>query len=39
MAEKAANEDELGFFGRYLTVWVALCMAVGVLICNFSATK
>ncbi|MGD9667336.1 MAG: arsenic resistance protein, partial [Synergistaceae bacterium] len=32
MSEKAANEAELGFFGRYLTVWVALCMAAGVMI-------
>ncbi|HAJ93944.1 MAG TPA: arsenical-resistance protein, partial [Synergistaceae bacterium] len=32
MAEKTANEAELGFFGRYLTVWVVLCMAAGVMI-------
>ena len=32
MTENAANEAELGFFGRYLTVWVALCMAAGVMI-------
>lgn len=32
MAEKAASEAELGFFGRYLSLWVALCMVVGVMI-------
>ena len=32
MAERIANEAELGFFGRYLTLWVALCMAAGVMI-------
>ncbi|WP_418445998.1 ACR3 family arsenite efflux transporter [Cloacibacillus evryensis] len=29
MAEKR-NKDTLGIFGRWLTLWVALCMAVGV---------
>ena len=32
MAEITANEAELGFFGRYLTLWVALCMVAGVMI-------
>lgn len=31
VAEKA-GEKRLAFFERYLTVWVALCMAVGILI-------
>lgn len=26
------QEDSLGFFGRYLTLWVALCMVAGVAI-------
>lgn len=30
MSEK--KESGLGFFGRYLTVWVAICIVVGVLI-------
>jgi ACR3 family arsenite transporter len=29
------NADALGFFGRYLTIWVVLCMAVGVAIGEF----
>lgn len=29
------NNDGLGFFGRYLTIWVALCMIVGVAIGQF----
>jgi ACR3 family arsenite transporter len=26
------NTDPLGFFGRYLTIWVALCMIIGTII-------
>jgi len=26
----AADENRLGIFGRYLTIWVALCMIIGV---------
>ncbi len=32
--EKSKN-TEIGFFEKYLTIWVALCMVVGVLIGNF----
>lgn len=28
--DKQQVSDEMGFFGRYLTLWVALCIAVGV---------
>lgn len=28
----AVSEDRLGIFGRYLTIWVALCMVAGVAI-------
>jgi len=31
-AAATAQTHDLGFFGRYLTVWVALCIAVGVAI-------
>jgi len=27
---KQLNGDPLGFFGRYLSVWVALCIALGI---------
>jgi arsenite transporter len=27
---KEASSHDLGFFGRYLTIWVALCMVAGV---------
>ena len=27
-----AEEDEIGFFERYLSAWVALCMAAGILL-------
>jgi arsenite transporter len=30
--EQTASAKELGLFGRYLTVWVALCIAAGVAI-------
>jgi len=29
-AKKSAPGDPLGLFGRYLTVWVALCIALGI---------
>jgi ACR3 family arsenite transporter len=29
-APKAAGSDPLGMFGRYLTLWVALCIAAGI---------
>ena len=29
---KKKENDALGFFGRYLTVWVAICIVVGILI-------
>ncbi len=28
--KKAENEKELGFFEKYLTIWVALCIALGI---------
>lgn len=33
--EKASG---IGFFQRYLTIWVAICMVVGVLIGKFIPT-
>lgn len=30
--EEVKTSDEMGIFGRYLTVWVTLCIVVGVLI-------
>ena len=30
--EKANDRDALGFFGRYLTIWVAACMVSGIMI-------
>jgi hypothetical protein len=30
--EQKASARELGLFGRYLTVWVALCIVAGVAI-------
>ena len=29
-AQQATASDPLGFFGRYLTVWVALCITIGI---------
>ncbi|HBL06671.1 MAG TPA: arsenical-resistance protein, partial [Clostridium sp.] len=29
------NKTEIGFFQKYLTIWVAICMVVGVLIGKF----
>lgn len=33
--EKRHNSEGLGVFGRYLTLWVALCMAAGIAIGQF----
>jgi ACR3 family arsenite transporter len=30
VAKQVTNSDPLGFFGRYLTIWVALCIATGI---------
>lgn len=30
-----AKENEIGFFQKYLTIWVVLCMATGILIGKF----
>ena len=27
-----SNKADIGFFERYLTLWVVICMAVGILI-------
>ncbi|QUH24682.1 ACR3 family arsenite efflux transporter [Serpentinicella alkaliphila] len=36
MAKKQENTGaELGFFGRYLTLWVALCIVIGVAVGQF----
>ena len=35
MKEKATTSGEIGFFERYLTLWVLLCMATGILIGKF----
>lgn len=32
---KEAKSSGIGFFSKYLTIWVAICMAVGVLIGKF----
>ncbi len=32
---KKEKSAEIGFFQRYLTIWVALCMVAGVLIGKF----
>ncbi|MBN2785895.1 MAG: ACR3 family arsenite efflux transporter [Pontiellaceae bacterium] len=32
MSEKQKTESGIGFFEKYLTVWVALCMVAGILI-------
>jgi len=32
--QKPATTDPLGLFGRYLTLWVALCIAVGISLGN-----
>lgn len=32
---KKSNESTIGFFEKYLTVWVILCMIVGVIIGKF----
>lgn len=34
--DNASQTEGLGIFGRYLTVWVALCIAVGVAIGQFA---
>jgi arsenite transporter len=34
--EQQASARELGFFGRYLTAWVAICIVVGVAIGEFT---
>ena len=31
----AQKEEPLGIFGRYLTLWVALCIIIGILLGNF----
>ncbi|EIJ41465.1 arsenical-resistance protein [Beggiatoa alba B18LD] len=31
---KQASGDPLGFFGRYLTLWIALCIGAGILLGN-----
>lgn len=33
--KKAQNSEGIGFFQKYLSLWVAICMAVGVLIGKF----
>lgn len=33
--EKSNQNQDIGFFEKYLTVWVLLCMAVGILIGKF----
>ncbi|NMB33330.1 MAG: arsenical-resistance protein, partial [Clostridium sp.] len=35
---KDEKRQDIGFFQRYLTVWVILCMAAGVLIGKFLTT-
>jgi hypothetical protein len=32
LAPTAASSEALGIFGKYLSVWIALCMVVGTLI-------
>ena len=32
---KTEKQSDIGFFEKYLTVWVLLCMAVGILIGKF----
>ncbi len=34
-----AQEKRIGFFERYLSVWVALCMSVGVLLGKLVACR
>jgi ACR3 family arsenite transporter len=35
MSSENQNNNGIGFFQRYLTIWVAICMVVGVLIGKF----
>lgn len=35
MKEEVKKHDGIGFFEKYLTVWVLLCMAAGILIGRF----
>jgi ACR3 family arsenite transporter len=35
MSSENQNNNGIGFFQRYLTIWVAMCMVVGVLIGKF----
>jgi Arsenite efflux pump ACR3 and related permeases len=35
MTAENQNNSGIGFFQKYLTIWVALCMVVGMLIGKF----
>lgn len=36
MAVENQNNSGIGFFQKYLTIWVAVCMVVGILIGKFT---